>query len=216
MELELPLDQPDPPEVIEEGPADQYVVAGQWQLVWWKFRKHRLAMLGGTVTILIYIIAIFANFFAPFSPEIYSSDHTYAPPQRLYLFDRSEGGLRWAPYVNGYTVEINYEAGRREFVIDETVRHPIGFFVRGEPYRLLGLFEAERHLIGPINAGDPMYLVGADRLGRDMLSRTIYGTRVSMTIGLVGVALSLFLGHFTGGAIRLLRGVDRQPHPACD
>ncbi len=156
-------------------------------------------MIGGVVTLVIYLVAAFAPFIAPFSPEAFAANYTYAPPQRLNLFDRTENGLRWGPHVNGYTVEIDYEAGRRNFVVDPEVKHPIGFFVKGESYTLWGVFELDRHLIGPVNEGDPMYLLGADRLGRDMFSRTIYGSRVSMTIGLVGVGLSLFFGILLGG-----------------
>jgi len=171
------------------------VGASQWRLIWWKFRKHRLAMLGGIVTVSIYLIAIFADFFAPFPPDRFSANHTYAPPQTLHLFD--EGRL--APYVNGYTVEIDYNAGRRNFVIDPTVKHRVQLFVEGEPYKLLGLFETNIRLIGPVDQSAPMYLLGADRLGQDVFSRTIYGTRVSMTIGLIGVTLSLFFGILLGG-----------------
>lgn len=178
---------------------DQRVIASQWLLIWWKFRKHRLALLGGIVTFLIYFVAIFADFFAPLPPEQYSTDHTYAPPQVLYLFDETENGLQFSPYVNGYKIELNYDAGRRDFVIDETVKHSIGFFVHGTPYRLLGLIDTDIHFIGTHDPEAPLYLAGADRLGRDILSRTIYGTRVSMSIGLVGVALSLFFGILLGG-----------------
>ncbi|MCA9886012.1 MAG: ABC transporter permease [Anaerolineae bacterium] len=175
------------------------VVANQWRLIWWKFRKHKLAMLGGTVTFLIYFVALFADFFAPFAPDAYAANYTYAPPQQLHIFDQTEDGLRLQPYVNGYTVEIDYNAGRRNFVVDPEVKIPVGFFVQGAPYKILGLFEANIHLIGPINPDDPMYLLGADRLGQDVFSRTIYGARVSMTIGLVGVAMSLFFGILLGG-----------------
>jgi peptide/nickel transport system permease protein len=96
-------------------------------------------------------------------------------------------------------VTIDPEALRRTFVIDESVRHPIGLFVRGEPYRLWGLLTLDRHLIGPLEAGAPMYLLGADRLGRDVLSRIIAGARISMSIGLIGVLLSLVLGVLIGG-----------------
>ena len=178
---------------------DQRVIASQWRLIWWKFRKHRLAMLGGIVTFLIYFVAIFADFFAPASPDLYSTDHTYAPPQVLYLFDQTENGLQFAPYVNGYKVELNYDAGRRDFVIDTEVKHQVGFFVEGEPYKILGLIDSSIRLIGTVDPEAPLYLAGADRLGRDVLSRTIYGTRVSMSIGLVGVALSLFFGILLGG-----------------
>lgn len=190
-------------EIDHTLPTDSRVArtqaAGQWQLIWRKFRKHRLALLGAILTLLIYLIVIFAEFLAPFSSERYSADHTYAPPQRLHLLRQTEEGWRFDPHVYGYKIEVNYEQGRRVFVIDPTVSHPVQFFVEGEPYKLLGLFESNHRLIGPVNPNDPMYLIGADRLGRDILSRTIYGARISMTIGLVGVMLSLFLGILLGG-----------------
>lgn len=178
---------------------EAFVVAGQWTLIWRKFRKHRLAMFSGMLTIFIYIIVATPEFFAPFTPEEYGASYTYAPPQPLHLFDQTENGLSFSPYVNGYTIEIDYNAGRRNFVVDPEVKHPVGFFVHGAPYELLGLIETDIHLIGPINKGDPMYLLGADRLGRDMLSRVIYGAQISMTIGLIGVSISLFLGILLGG-----------------
>lgn len=177
------------------------------QLIWRKFRKHRLAIFGGVVTLLLYLIAIFAEFLAPFAPDTYISTYTYAPPQPLHLFDQTENGLRFRPYVNGYTVEIDYDAGRRTFVVNPEVKHPIVFFDAGDPYKLLGLIPTNVHLLGPRNEGDPMYLLGADRLGRDMLSRTIYGSRISLSIGLVGVALSLVLGVVLGGLSGYLGGV---------
>jgi peptide/nickel transport system permease protein len=167
--------------------------------MWWKFRKHKLAMIGGTVTIIIYLVALFAEFLAPFPPDKYSVRHTYAPPQRLHFIDRTEEGIRIRPYVYGYKVEVDKEALRRTFVIDESVKYYVRFFAKGEPYKLWGLIEMDVHLIGPVDPDAPMYLLGADRMGRDMLSRMIYGTRISMSIGLVGVALSLFLGILLGG-----------------
>lgn len=174
-------------------------VASQWQLTWWKFRKHKLAMTGGIVTILIYLIALFVEFLAPFPKDEFRAEYTFAPPQPLHLFDRSDGGFKFAPHVFGYTSEIDPEALRRVFVIDENQKVPIGFFVEGESYEWLGLFPSNRHFIGPLDPTQPMYLLGADRLGRDVFSRTIYGTRISMSIGLVGVALSFILGILLGG-----------------
>lgn len=174
-------------------------IASQWQLVWWKFRRHKLAMIGGAVTFLFYFVAIFAEFLAPSLPDAYSVPHTYAPPQSLHLLERSESGLRLRPHVQGYIVELDSETLRRTFVFDETTRHAVGFFVRGEPYKLWGLIPMERRLFGPVDQASPMYLFGADRLGRDVLSRVIYGARVSMSIGLVGVAFSLILGIILGG-----------------
>ncbi|MCB0062207.1 MAG: ABC transporter permease [Caldilineaceae bacterium] len=178
---------------------DRVEVASQWQLMWWKFRKHKPAMIGGIVTILVYLIAIFAEFLAPFDTERFSAQHTYAPPTPLHFFETTNEGTSFNPYVNGYTVEIDPVALRRTFVVDESVKHYVNLFVEGESYKLLGFYETNIHLIGPEDPDAPMYLLGADRLGRDLLSRLIYGTRISMTIGLVGVALSFVFGILLGG-----------------
>lgn len=174
-------------------------VATQWQLMWWRFRKHRLAMTSGVVVLLIYVVAVLAEFLAPFPPDRFAADYTYAPPQRLRFFQATENGRRFQPHVFGYKVEIEQEALRRVFVADEEVTHDVGLLVHGAPYKLLGFIETDRHLLGPTDPEAPMYLLGADKLGRDMLSRLIYGTRISMSIGLVGVALSLVLGILLGG-----------------
>jgi peptide/nickel transport system permease protein len=170
-------------------------IAPQWRLVWWKFRRHRLALVSAAVVITIYIVALFAEFIAPYSTETFRPTFTYAPPQTLNLFD--EHG--WNPHVYGYTVEIDQVALRRQFVIDPAQKFEVGLFVVGEPYRLWGLFETNVHLIAPLDPSQPMYLLGADRMGRDMFSLIVHGTRVSMSIGLVGVFLSLLLGVALGG-----------------
>ncbi|HRW05483.1 MAG: ABC transporter permease [Caldilineaceae bacterium] len=183
----------------EQEVESRVFVASQWQLMWWKFRKHKIALLSGVIIILIYLIVLFAEFLAPFTPERFSARHTYAPPQPLHLFDTTAEGTRFNPYVNGYKVEIDQVALRRTFVVDEETKYYVNFLVEGEPYKLLWFYESNIHLIGPENNEDPMYLLGADRLGRDVLSRLIYGTRISMTIGLVGVALSFVFGILLGG-----------------
>lgn len=181
-------------------------VATQWQLMWWRFRKHRLAMTSLVIVILIYLVALLAEFLAPFTPDEFQADYTYAPPQRLHLFLETENGLRFQPWVHGYKVEIEEEALRRVFVPDEETIHEIGFFVSGEPITLFGFLETDRHLVGPKDPEAPMFLLGADKLGRDLLTRMIYGTRISMSIGLVGVALSLVLGILLGGISGFLGG----------
>jgi peptide/nickel transport system permease protein len=185
-----------PAAVAEESRVS---VASQWQLMWWKFRKHKFALVSGIFVILIYLVALCAEFLAPFSTELFRTNYTYAPPQPLQLFEQTTDGRRFNPYVYGYKVEIDQAALRRVFVVDEETKHYVGFFVQGAPYKWLGLIESNIHLIGPKNPDDPMYLLGADRLGRDLLSRLIYGTRISMSIGLVGVALSFVLGILLGG-----------------
>jgi len=175
--------------------------ASQWRLMWWQFRRHRLAMASTYVLLFIAIVGIFCEFLAPFSPNAFTPRYTYAPPQRLHFFDSDEAGsLVFRPYVHGYKVTIEQTALRRVFTIDENVKYPVGLFVKSDPYPMWGgLFTLETKLFGPVKKGDPMFLLGADRLGRDMLSRITYGTRISMSIGLVGVALSLVLGIILGG-----------------
>ncbi|NED96300.1 ABC transporter permease [Phytoactinopolyspora alkaliphila] len=172
--------------------------APQWRLVWWKFRQHRLAMAGALVTLLIYLVALFAEFLAPVSTGTFDPEYTYAPPQRLHLVDTSDGwdlGL----HVYGYEQHRDPDSLEPSYTVDESRTIEIGLFVKGEEYDLFGLIPWDRHLIGPKTAGDPFYLLGADRNGRDLLSRIIHGTRVSMTIGLVGVTFSFFLGVVLGG-----------------
>ena len=188
------LETPDP-----AAAETRIVVANQWQLIWWKFRKHRLAMFAGLVTLLLYLVALFAEPIAPYSAGTYSAATTFLPPKTIYLFRETAAGIRFQPHVLGHKVQIDEESFKRTYVVDETIIYPIGLFVRGEPYKLWGIFELDLHLIGALNDGDPVHLIGTDRLGRDVLSRTIHGTRVSMSVGLVGVGLSLLLGVILGG-----------------
>ena len=189
----------DTPSPADARAETRMVVANQWQLIWWKFRKHRLAMFAGAVTIFLYVVAVFAEFFAPYSAGTYSAAHTFIPPQSIKLIQQTDAGPRFYPHINGFTVQVDPESYKRTYVIDESIIYPVGLFVRGEEYQLWGLFTTDLHLIGAAQFGDPVYLLGADRLGRDVLSRTIYGTRVSMSVGLVGVGLSLLLGVILGG-----------------
>ncbi|WP_020576555.1 ABC transporter permease [Actinopolymorpha alba] len=170
--------------------------ASQWRLIWRRFRKHRLAMVGSFIVLLIYFVAAFAEFLAPTTTGAQNENFAYAPPQRLHVFDEKEGfGL----YVHGLSSKRDPVTYELLFTVDESARIPMGFFVRGEPYHLWGLIPMDRHLIGPTDRGETVYLLGADRAGRDMLSRIIYGARVSLSIGLVGVAVSFVLGLLLGG-----------------
>ena len=174
-------------------------LASQWRLIWWRFRKHKLALASGVVVILIYLVAAFVEFLAPFSTDRMISELAYAPPQRLRFSEQTDTGTRYGLYVYGYTSEIDMLSLERTFGVDESVRIDVRLLPRGEPYKLWGLIPLQRHLIGPVDQSAPFFLLGADRLGRDLFSRIIYGTRVSMTVGLVGVTLSLVLGVLLGG-----------------
>jgi peptide/nickel transport system permease protein len=188
---------PTVPAVREVERREQY--AGQWTLIWWRFRRNKVALVSGAIVLAIYLVAIFADFLAPFSSGYYEGRYAYAPPQQFHLFTDTGEGLQFAPHVNGYRTDIDPVSFRRTFVPDPEEIVPVRFFAEGEPYHLLGLIPTTIHLIGPENQGDPLYLFGADRLGRDVLSRTIHGTRISMSIGLIGVGLSLVLGIILGG-----------------
>jgi peptide/nickel transport system permease protein len=176
----------------------QVFVASHWKLMWWRFRRHKLALVSGAVVSFIYLIALFCEFLAPSDPNVFRAEYKYAPPQHLHIIDTHDG-LDVGLYVYGYKSEVDPVALRRTFVIDEEQKIPVGLVVKGHSYKLFGLISTKIHLFGPKASGQPLYILGADRLGRDLLSRLIYGTRISMSIGLVGVVISLILGIIIGG-----------------
>ncbi len=177
-----------------------FETTGQWRLIWLRFRRHRLALLGGIIVLAFYLVAALAEFIAPFAPDENLRRYASAPPQPIHLFDRTaEGGLVWRPHVKGFTSSIDPATRARSQIVDPGIRHDIAFLVPSEPYRLMGVIPMTRKLIGPVEPDAPMFLLGADRLGRDLFSRMVYGARVSLTIGLVGVGLSLVLGVILGG-----------------
>lgn len=181
------------------GIDEEIYTASQSALVWRAFKKHKLAVAGAIVVVLFYLVALFAEFLAPFNTDNFDGRYPYAPPQRIHVVDTSDG-LDVGLYVNGYTANMNAETLAMEYETDKSVKIPLQLFDRSaEPYRMWGLFEGNLHLIGPVNNDQPMYLLGSDRNGRDMLSRIVYGTRVSMTIGLLGVMMAFVLGVALGG-----------------
>jgi len=176
--------------------AAKVYTASQWRLMWWRFRKHRLAVGAGLVILFLYLVAAFCEFLAPYTLEARDIAYSYAPPQRLHFF--GEDGFHLRPFVYGLKSARHPETLRKIYVEDRSRRYPIRFFVRGEPYRLLGLIPTDIHLFG-VDEGGTVFLLGTDALGRDMLSRVIYGARISLTIGLLGVTLSFVLGLIIGG-----------------
>ncbi len=193
------------PTIAPTGAAtadERYYSASQWRLMWWRFRKHRLAMASGVVIILLYLLALFAEFIAPYDPQAFSRLHAYVPPQTIRLIDH-EGKLR-LPFVYGLERERDPETRRLSYVEDTSSIYRVHFFVRGDVYKFWGLFPGDMHLFGLAAedrgvTGGTIYLLGTDRLGRDMLSRIVYGARVSLSIGLVGVLISFVLGIVIGG-----------------
>lgn len=188
---EVPVEEE--PDLIEE--ASEGYAASQWQLMWWKFRKHKLAMGAGLVLLGLYVVAVFCEFLAPYPLNHRQVAYAFAPPQRVHFV--SGDGLHLRPFVYGLHGVRHPETLRKLYVEDTSVRYPIQLFVRGEPYRFWGLFETDIHLFG-VAEGGTLFLLGTDQLGRDLLSRIIYGSRISLTIGLVGVGLSFVFGLVIG------------------
>ena len=179
---------------------DKVSVASQWQLVWWRFRKHRLAVVSIVVLVFMYLAAIFCEVVAPNAPLTFHQEFVYAPPRTIHFFD--EQGFR-GPFVYGYTTVRNTATFKLDYAEDPERRYALGFWIKGEPYKLWGIFEGDRHLFGlhgmDGEIAEPFFLLGADRLGRDLLSRIIYGSRISLTVGLIGVFISMVLGILIGG-----------------
>jgi peptide/nickel transport system permease protein len=179
--------------------AERVSVAPQWQLVWWKFRKHKMALISAVVLVIFYLIVIFCEFVAPYNPEAFFTRYTLAPPTRVHLFDQT--GTFRGPFVYGVKRDRDPVTLRPLFVEDPAVIQPIRLFIRGTPYKLWNVFDSDIHLFGIDAAqGDQgIFLLGADRLGRDLFSRIVYGARLSLSLGLVGVFMSLIFGVVLGG-----------------
>lgn len=194
---------PKAPDVQENN--NEIYVATQWQLIWWRFRRHKLAIVSGIVIIFFYIVAVFAEFIAPSVPTDYDVKYNYVPPQRVHFV--SDHGFTLRPFVYGYKRVIDRETLRRTYVPDKTKIYPIYFFVRGKTYKFWGLWESNLHLFGLKDEKAPFFLLGTDRMGRDLLTRIIYGTRISVSIGLIGVFISFVLGIIIGGVSGYYGGV---------
>ena len=190
-------DKPFDPRSIERlTPAQERVyLASQWRLMWWKFKRHRIALASGIFLALLYASILISEFLAPYHYQTRNIDRIYAPPQQIHLF---HDGQFIGPFVYGQRYTLNMVNLKREYWTDRTTVHPIRFFCRGDSYNFWGLFESNVHLFCPAKDGT-LFLLGTDRLGRDMLSRIIYGARISLTIGLIGVTISFVLGLFFGG-----------------
>lgn len=193
------------PETVEaddtaERADDRVYYASQWRLMWWRFRRHRMALLSAVLLTGLYIIAFFADFIAPYNSTSRFRGFQQAQPSVIRFAD--ENGLRM-PFVYGLEREIDEVTRRRTFVENEEEIYPIQFFARGEPYKLWGIIETDVHLFGlgeeANEAGIGLWLFGTDALARDVFSRTVIGARISLSIGLVSVAVTFILGVLLGG-----------------
>ncbi|MGH7113266.1 MAG: ABC transporter permease [Stellaceae bacterium] len=185
------------PYAVERMTAAQerFYVASQWRMMWWKLRRHRVAVVAGAILAAMYFGITICEFLAPYGVDTRNTDFIYAPPQPVHIFYQ---GRLVAPYVYGDDYRLDLRRLERIYTPDPSKRQTLRFFCHGDGYRFWSLFPGNLHLVCPAKGGQ-LFLLGTDRLGRDLMSRMIYGARVSLTVGLFGVAVSLTLGIVIGG-----------------
>ena len=190
-------DAPFDPYSVEALTAEQesYYMASQWRLMWWKLKKHRLAVICGVILLIFYLSILISEFLAPYNLHTRQTGFIYAPPQQVHLF---HDGEFVGPFVYGFDYHLNMDNLRREYTPNPDQVQPIRFFCRGDEYKWWGAVPLDIHLACPAEGGT-LFLLGTDRLGRDMLSRIIFGARVSLTVGLIGITISFILGIVLGG-----------------
>lgn len=206
------LPPPLPARYLDErlfSPADErmpqgdesYYRASTWTLMWAKFRRNKMAVISLVVLAIAYTSLLFVEQIAPYPAAKRHGDHLYAPPQGIHLF---HDGQFVGPFVYPYQFKFNMETFRREYQTDTSKPQRIRFFCQGDEYRWMGM-ELSFHLVCAPEGGT-MFLAGTDKLGRDLMSRMIYGARVSLTVGIVGIAISFAIGIVLGGLAGYLGG----------
>ncbi|TVM33788.1 ABC transporter permease [Oceanidesulfovibrio marinus] len=182
-----------------EGREDEkklkYYTASQWELVLWRFRRHKVAMAGALVLAAMLVSGIFAGFFAPYTVTQRDSDYVYGPPQLPTFWDSH--GVSLQPFIHGLTTKRDPVTLRKIATVDPDTRKYVGFFVKGEPYEILGLVGWDVHLFGV--DGGIVHLFGTDEFGRDVFSRTLYASATSLSIGILGVLVAFVLALIIGG-----------------
>jgi peptide/nickel transport system permease protein len=185
-----------PPAGIPQEAEIRYYTASQFQLMWWKFKKHHLALVGSTILGIFIFIALFAEFLSPYTPTSRTPDYLFGRPQRLHFVD-AEDKFHLRPFTYALTAVMDPKTFLLEVKEDTNTPWPVYFFVKGDPYKMWGVIKSDRHLFG-VQEGH-LHLLGTDKLGRDLLSRLLHATRTSLTIGVVGLFISFFLGLIIGG-----------------
>jgi len=193
------IDRKEEPKEFEK---EKVYLASQWQLIWWKFRRHKLAMIGATMLIILYLLGILCEFLSPYTLNT-RFEYQNAPPTKIHIFD--EKGNLQRPFIYKIKRELDLKTFQFIYKEDKNKKYPIYFFVKSKPYKFWNLFPTDIHLLGTGEA--PIFLFGADDLGRDLFTRFLYGARISLSIGLVGVFLSFVLGIIIGGISGYFGGV---------
>lgn len=181
--------------IVQEQNENEQISQSYWALVWWKFKKNHTAVIGGIMLAIFYIVCVFfAEFFAPYSKKL-ESEFIEANPTGFHWKD-AEGNFSLRPFVYGLEKKVDTATRKRTFEVDTTIKYPIYFFVKGEEVKILGFIPTRIHLFGtdPADPDAKVFIMGTDKLGRDLFSRILYGGRISMFIGLFSVSVFLALG----------------------
>ena len=174
---------------------ERYFAASRWRVMWWRFKRHKLAVVAAVALLLSYMTIVITELLAPYNLHTRNTDFIYAPPQQIHFFHQ---GRLVGPFVYGFDYRLDMVNLQRVYTEDEAKVQPIRFFCMGDSYEFWGLIPGSLHLICPAEGGT-LFLLGTDRLGRDMASRLLYGGRISLTVGLIGIAISFALGITIGG-----------------